>query len=109
MPPPAGWKTTPTNRSPMPSKLDTRRIKRRLAKLPEPEAAVIWQELQKLPGAYGHPHVHSGLGLRQLRPGLWEGRAGLAWRFLFRREGDWLVLVMLGTHDDVADYLRNVR
>ena len=83
--------------------------KSKLRTLPEAEAAGVWQAMQQVPGAFGRPHVHAGLGLRQLRPGLWEGRSGLHWRFLFRREGDWLVIVMLGTHGDVSRYLRNVR
>ena len=51
--------------------------KHKLSTLPETEASAIWQALQKLPAAFGRPHVHAGLGIRQLRPGLWEGRSGL--------------------------------
>ena len=84
-------------------------VKRRLGALPEPESSRLWQDLQRVPAAFGRPHLHAGLGIRPLRPGLWEFRSGLHWRCLFRREGDWLVVVLLGTHGDVQRYLRNVR
>jgi hypothetical protein len=52
--------------------------------------------------------VHGGLGIRQLRPGIYEARIGLELRAVFVREGDTLVVELLGTHDDVRRYLRSL-
>ena len=40
-----------------------------------------------LPSAAGAPHQQAGLGLRKLHPlGIWEARAGIKLRFVFRLE-----------------------
>ena len=65
--------------------------------------------LGKIPAAFGRPHVHSGLGIRQLRPGTYEARAGLHLRAVFNREGATLVVELLGNHNEVQRYLRGLR
>lgn len=47
-----------------------------------------------------------GLGLKQVRPGLWECRAGLSERILFRKAGDVVEFLLVGNHDDVRRMLR---
>ncbi len=77
-----------------------------LLALPETEAAAVRAALGKIPSAFGRPHVHAGLGLRQLRPGVFEARVGLSLRAVFTREGDTLVVEILGNHAEVRRYLR---
>ena len=77
-----------------------------LEKLPPEDHAEGVAALQATPAAFGRPHVHAGLGLRQLRSGIYEGRSRLRWRFVFEREGDTLVVKMVGNHDDVRRWLR---
>ena len=48
-----------------------------------------------------------GLGLKQLRFNLWEVRAGLLDRIIFRREKDTVEFIITGTHDEIKRYLRN--
>lgn len=69
----------------------------------------VFAALRALPTAFGRPHLHSGLGLRRLRPGLYECRAGLHHRAVFVREGAALLVKLIGDHDDVKNYLKNTR
>ena len=48
-----------------------------------------------------------GLGLRQLRRGIYEARIGLHVRVLFERDGDLLVIKTLGDHSAIRQYLRD--
>lgn len=74
----------------------TRRAGAELQKLaPENQAACL-EALSRLPTAFGRPHVHAGLGIRQLRPGLYELRAGLDLRAIFLRSADALEVQMIG-------------
>ena len=77
-----------------------------LGKLPEEEQIAALDSLRAIPAAFGRPHVHAGLGLRQLRPGVYEARLGLALRAVFTRDGDVLQIQMIGNHDEVKRYLR---
>lgn len=73
---------------------------------PDEQAAVL-AVLRRLPATFGRPHAHAGLGLRQLRRGVYEARVGMQIRVLFERDGDLLVIKMLGNHDDIRRYLRD--
>jgi hypothetical protein len=64
--------------------------------------------LRELPNEFGRPHTHGGLGLRQLKPGCFEVRAGLSVRAALLREGDDLVVVMVGNHDDIRRWLKAI-
>jgi len=70
------------------------------------EAVEINAALQAIPAAFGRPHVHSGLGMRQLQSGVYEVRVGLHLRAVFTRQSDVLMVELLGTHDQVRRYLR---
>ena len=58
--------------------------------------------------AYGHPHLHSGIGLRRVPPFM-ECRVGLDLRLIFQREKDALVFHLCGDHNAVRDFLKNRR
>jgi len=80
-----------------------------LARLPADDRNDTIAALRKIPAAFGRPHAHSGIGLRQLRPGIFEARVGLALRAVFIREADLLLVDMIGSHDDVRAYLKRNR
>jgi hypothetical protein len=77
-----------------------------LAALPEAETADVIAAIESTPAALGRPHLHAGLELRQLHPGIYEGRSRLRWRFVFEREGGSLVIKTVGNHDDIRRWLR---
>lgn len=78
----------------------------RLAGLAPDEQTAVLAMLRRLPVVFGRPHTHAGLGIRRLRRGVYEARVGLKVRVLFERDGDLLVIKMLGHHDDLRRYLR---
>ena len=66
------------------------------------------QALLGLVAAWGFPHAHQGAGIRKLGPDVWESRAGLRLRLLFKtakaeRE---LILFEVGNHDDIRRVLK---
>jgi hypothetical protein len=67
------------------------------------------EALRELPMVFGRPHEHPGLGVRQLRPGLYELRVGLALRAVFVRFADVLEAQIIGSHDEIRRYLRGSR
>jgi hypothetical protein len=69
----------------------------------------VRRALASLPAAYGRPHIHSGLGIRQLRPGVFECRIGLHLRALFVRESDILAVRFIGDHNKIRAWLKNHR
>ena len=71
---------------------------------PETQEACLGA-LRSLPGAFGRPHVHAGLGVRQLRPGLCELRVNLDLRAIFVRSADALEVQMIGNHAEIRRYL----
>lgn len=77
-----------------------------LAKLAPERQADVLAALRELPSAFGRPHAHAGIGLRQLRRGIYEARSGRQCRILFERDGDALVVKAIGSHDDIRRYLR---
>jgi hypothetical protein len=70
------------------------------------ELAEINAAIARLPEAFRNSHVHAGLGIRKLRPSLFEFRAGLDIRVLLVRESRDYVLVFAGNHDEVRAWLK---
>ncbi len=63
--------------------------------------------LLELEGGLANPREHSALGLRKLHPeGIWEVRVGLSLRALFRLAEDEVILLFLGTHEEVKRFVR---
>jgi len=58
--------------------------------------------------AFGRPHRHSGLGIRRLGGNLYEFRVGRDLRVVFELNGSRAELTMIGNHDDVRKYLKNL-
>jgi hypothetical protein len=62
-----------------------------------------------LPRVLGDPHSHIGLGIRKLHgSGIWETRVGLGLRLVFAQEPGLLTLVLVGRHEDVRRFLREL-
>lgn len=81
---------------------------RALKKLSESEQELVRQRARRAAEVLGHPHLHSGVGLRPF--GRYkEFRAGLHLRCLFLLEGGDMHLVVVGNHGDIAAYVRNNR
>ena len=47
-----------------------------------------------------------GLGIKQVRPRLWEIRLGLSDRILFHRTGDAVEFLFAGNHDEIRRFLK---
>ena len=80
-----------------------------LLDLPTAKRRDCWLAISQLPEAFGRPHIHSGLGLRKLRPGVFEFREGLDLRLLFVEEKDALYVNFIGDHDEVRRALKSGR
>ena len=65
-----------------------------------------WEALSLLPDAFGRPHTHAGLGIRKLRPQLFECRVGLSLRLLFKDRDSGVEVFWIGDHDAVQAFLR---
>lgn len=48
-----------------------------------------------------------GLGLKALKRGVWEIRAGLEDRILFRWKGDLVEFLFVGSHDEIKRFLKS--
>lgn len=86
--------------------VSTERFRRAYHRLDAPQQTLVDDALQRL-GAYletGHASI--GLGIKQLHPGVFEVRVGLALRVVYVKEGEHIVLALLGNHDDVRRFLK---
>lgn len=87
----------------------TKRFQAGLRGLPDADLQVIGAALNTAAATFGHPHLHHGRGIRRLGKALYEVRAGLARRLVFRRCGDALEFDLVGNHDQIRAYLKNRR
>ena len=85
------------------------RFQRDLSGLSKEERVRCLELLLSLPKAMGHPHRHSGLGIRKLhRSGVYEARVGLGVKLLFAMRQDQVILLTGGSHDHVRKYLSSL-
>jgi mRNA-degrading endonuclease RelE of RelBE toxin-antitoxin system len=66
------------------------------------------EALKVLPGCFGLPHRHAGISIRRLRKNMYECRAGLKVRILFRVHAQALEVLFAGNHDDVRRFIRKL-
>lgn len=79
---------------------------RALKKLSEAKQELVRQRARRAAEILGHPHEHSGVGLRAF--GRYkEFRAGLHLRCLFLLADGDIHLIIVGSQDDIASYVRN--
>ena len=76
--------------------------------LPTERQAQVAQAVALLSEVFGQPHLHSGLGIRRLKKNYFELRAGRDTRVVFKLEGSMAMLVLVGSHDNVQRFLKNV-
>lgn len=87
----------------------TERFRRAVRDLDDSRRAAVFDSILALPRAVGDPHAHAGLGIRKLHAsGIWEARVGLGLRLVFTQEHRLLTLVLVGTHEDVRRFLRDL-
>ena len=79
-----------------------------LKKLSDEDVARAEVALRALPECFGQPHVHAGISIRRLRKNVFECRAGLKVRLLFRANAGALEVFFVGNHDDVTRIVRGL-
>jgi hypothetical protein len=72
-----------------------------LESLSEADFARVESAIQMIPDCFGHPHTYSGISIRRLRKNIFECRAGLKMRLLFRHDAGALEFFFAGSHDEV--------
>jgi|GEM_PF-647534 len=66
--------------------------------------------LLKMENAFETGSIPHGMGIKPLQHGIWETRAGIHDRILFRRApDDVLELLLIGTHDEIKRFLKHTR
>ena len=78
-----------------------------LNKLSDADVERVEASLRIIPDCFGRPHVHAGISIRRLRHNVFECRAGLKLRLLFRDNKGSLEFFLVGNHDEVKAWLRN--
>lgn len=93
---------------PRPTVLFSPRFHAALKHVSEADFARVEAALQVIPDCFGHPHTHSGISIRRLRKNIFECRAGLKLRLLFRQNGEYLEFFLAGNHDDVRRVIQGL-
>ena len=75
----------------------------------KPERHAIGEAMNRVLGAWGHPHHHAGIGIRRLTRTIYECRIGRDERlaFVFIATTPALVFFFLGNHDEMRKLLRS--
>jgi len=86
----------------------TATFKRCNSKLPPDRQKAVRDALASLDEALLRGQPSSGLGLKQLRRGFWEIRAGISDRVVFYRAKDCIEFLIVGSHDDIRRFLKRL-
>ena len=84
------------------------RFQAALKDLSDADLARVESALQVIPDCFGHPHIHSGISIRRLRKNVFECRAGLKLRLLFRESTGTLEFFFVGSHDEVRRIIQDL-
>ena len=84
------------------------RFRAALKKLSDADFARVEAALQTIPGCFGRPHAHTGISIRRLRKNVFECRAGLKLRLLFRQNADTLEFFFIGNHEEIHRIIRDL-
>jgi hypothetical protein len=82
------------------------RFQAALKNLSDADFARVESALQVIPDCFGHPHAHSGISIRRLRKNVFECRAGLKLRLLFRQNAGVLEFFFVGSHDEIRRFIQ---
>lgn len=74
---------------------------------PKRQLRQIGEVITAVRDGLGTPHLHSGLGIRRLRSGLFACRVGLHLLLIFDAEAGALTFSDFGSHDDIRRIIRN--
>lgn len=69
----------------------------------------VERALDEIAGSFGRPHRHSGISIRPIRDRIYECRAGLDLRLLFRASPEALDFFFVGDHDAVQRLIRSMK
>jgi mRNA-degrading endonuclease YafQ of YafQ-DinJ toxin-antitoxin module len=84
------------------------RFRRTVRSLPEAQRGEVAHVLDAMRGAIGHPHRHTGLGIRRLRRSFFECRAGRDLRLIFEVLPRTLLFHDAGNHDSVQRFIKKL-
>lgn len=84
----------------------TAAFKRAYEKLDPSRRKRVDRVLQQLAVLYAQSERPFGIGLKSLKPNIWEVRSGLGDRILFRWTGDTVEFLFVGNHDEIRRLLR---
>ena len=75
------------------------------------ERQEIGEAINQVLESWGHPHAHSGIGIRRLTKTIFECRVGLDDRlaFVFIATPPELVFFFIGNHDEIQKLIRSNR
>jgi hypothetical protein len=93
---------------PKPAILLGPRFRAALKNLSDVDLARVEAALQVIPDRFGRPHTHSGISIRRLRKNVFECRAGLRLRLLFRQNANTLEFFFVGNHDEVSRLIQDL-
>jgi mRNA-degrading endonuclease RelE of RelBE toxin-antitoxin system len=79
-----------------------------IKKLNDTDVTRVEEALRILPHCFGQPHSHGGISIRRLRKNVFECRAGLKVRILFRANAHTLDVFFVGNHDEVRRLIGNL-
>ncbi len=83
------------------------RFDRSVKRLDAHRTTRVQAAIDQLVAGFETGQIPPGIGLKQLKPQLWELRAGLSDRILFHRSGDLVTFLLAGNHDEVSRFLRD--
>jgi hypothetical protein len=79
-----------------------------LKSLSDADMVRVEEALRALPDCFDQPHLHAGISIRRLRKNVFECRAGLKLRLLFRANARALEVFFVGNHDEVRRLIRHL-
>jgi mRNA-degrading endonuclease RelE of RelBE toxin-antitoxin system len=79
-----------------------------LKRLGEADVTRVESVLHVLPDCSGQPHLHTGISIRWLKNNIFECRAGLKIRILFRANAQTLDVFFISSHDEVRSLVRHL-
>ncbi len=73
------------------------------------ERQEIGDAINRVLDSWGHPHAHSGIGIRRLTKTIFECRVGLddGLAFVFMASPTELVFFFIGNHDEIQKLIRS--
>ncbi|MBI4432826.1 MAG: hypothetical protein HY592_05025 [Candidatus Omnitrophica bacterium] len=79
-----------------------------MASLPDAKKKQVKKAIRLTTAFFETGHLPHGLGLTPLGRQIWEIRAGLNERILFRKNEDVVEFLLIGSHDEIRRFLKNL-